>query len=326
MIRNIKFSVIIPVYNSKPFLDKAFSSIINQSYTHWELIVVDDGSNDGSGPLCDSLSSTDSRIKVIHQANQGQSAARLNGIRLAEGDYILFLDSDDYYEPNALSILADELANNPTDLILFNSHKRGSQQSSFVYHLDVKKVLSSKHDIINECFLVRVAGYFWTYCFSKKVFNLPDEIFQKFKSIKYSEDLFLIYHMISQNVESLSVLPNCLYNYVVSEGSITQNQNVSKVRDRFHVFNTVYSDIYLNCELLPTSNVQSIAGWTYLSYLKRLAKESNYNEYLDISKSVRNSFIVNKFGGFKKNKRDRFLHLLFMMKLYRFVYSFMRKL
>ena len=93
---NALISVIVPVYNVENYLYKCISSIITQSYGNFELILIDDGSIDKSGEICDSFSEKDNRIKVIHKVNEGVSSARNYGLKQARGEYICFVDSDDY--------------------------------------------------------------------------------------------------------------------------------------------------------------------------------------------------------------------------------------
>ena len=99
----MKVSIIVPVYKSEPFLEDCINSIINQIFTDWELILVDDGSPDFCGRICDSFAVKDSRIKVLHQKNSGVSVARNRGIYQAKGEYICFVDSDDLIEPDFLN-------------------------------------------------------------------------------------------------------------------------------------------------------------------------------------------------------------------------------
>ncbi len=98
-------SVIVPVYNSEKFLDKCIESILNQTFTDFEVILVDDGSTDKSGQICDIWAHKDSRIKVMHQPNRGVSVARNNGIAAAKGEYIAFVDSDDSVNSDYLQLL-----------------------------------------------------------------------------------------------------------------------------------------------------------------------------------------------------------------------------
>ena len=98
-------SVIVPVYNVEKYLQRCIDSIVNQSYKNLEIIIVDDGSTDSSGKLCDEISKTDKRIKVIHQQNQGLGAARNSGLKIATGEFISFIDSDDWVEPEMIAAM-----------------------------------------------------------------------------------------------------------------------------------------------------------------------------------------------------------------------------
>lgn len=95
-------SIIIPVYNVEQYIEKCIKSVISQTYNNWELILVDDGSKDKSGVICDQYAQNDARIKVVHKPNGGVSSARNKGIELAKGEYICFIDSDDYVDPTFL--------------------------------------------------------------------------------------------------------------------------------------------------------------------------------------------------------------------------------
>ncbi len=98
-------SVIVPVYNVKDYLSDCLESVIKQTFKNLEIIVVDDGSTDGSDRICDDYKKKDSRIKVIHQENRGLSAARNEGVKASSGDYVVFLDSDDYMHPDCINVL-----------------------------------------------------------------------------------------------------------------------------------------------------------------------------------------------------------------------------
>ena len=102
-------SIIIPVYNSVQFLERCVNCVANQTYKEWELILIDDGSTDGSGILCDEYAKEEARIKVYHQLNKGASLARKKGIELAQGEYLTFVDSDDIVEDDYLERLFDAL-------------------------------------------------------------------------------------------------------------------------------------------------------------------------------------------------------------------------
>lgn len=120
----MKFSVVVPVYKVERYLDQCVQSLLGQTYSDLEVILVDDGSPDQSGAMCDAWAAKDARIRVIHQENGGLSAARNTGIRHATGDYVLFLDSDDWWETNTvLEVIAKQLDRTPAEVLSFNYRK-----------------------------------------------------------------------------------------------------------------------------------------------------------------------------------------------------------
>ena len=117
---NVNISVIMPVYNSEKYLNKSIESVLGQSYKDFELILVDDGSTDSSGKICDEYAVSDTRIKVIHQANGGVSKARNTGIARSVGKYILFLDSDDEMDQNLMEENFKIIEKLDPDILIFN--------------------------------------------------------------------------------------------------------------------------------------------------------------------------------------------------------------
>ncbi len=113
------FSIIVPVYKVEEYIDKCVMSILNQTFSDFELILVDDGSPDRCPQICDEYAKRDVRVTVIHKQNGGVSSARNEGIKVAKGDYIWFVDSDDYVEEKSLEILSDYIHNTPADLYVF---------------------------------------------------------------------------------------------------------------------------------------------------------------------------------------------------------------
>ena len=113
-------SVIIPVYNVEKYLTECVDSVLGQSYADYEIILVDDGATDSSGRMCDEYAQKDARIRVIHQPNGGLSAARNTGMKAARGEYVYFLDSDDYIEPCALADLVETAQREQADVVFFD--------------------------------------------------------------------------------------------------------------------------------------------------------------------------------------------------------------
>ena len=115
-------SIVIPIYNVEKYLNECVDSVIVQTYHDLEIILVDDGSTDNSGKLCDEYKKIDDRIKVIHQKNGGLSAARNTGMDSAIGEYLYFLDSDDYIEPQTVERLVDTIEQEKADIVLFDGY------------------------------------------------------------------------------------------------------------------------------------------------------------------------------------------------------------
>lgn len=111
-------SVIIPVYNVADYLTECIQSVLNQTYRNIEIVIIDDGSTDGSGSICDKAAENDERIKVTHQENNGVAAARNAGLDAATGEYIMFVDSDDYIEPDAVEYLLNIIVHKSADLVI----------------------------------------------------------------------------------------------------------------------------------------------------------------------------------------------------------------
>ena len=120
MMKSDLISIIVPVYKVEKYIDECIKSIINQTYTNLEIILIDDGSPDNCGKICDEYAKNDKRIKVIHQKNMGQSVARNVGLEYAKGDYIGFVDSDDYIKNNMFEVLHNNLVSYNADISICN--------------------------------------------------------------------------------------------------------------------------------------------------------------------------------------------------------------
>ena len=134
---NPLISVIIPVYNIEAYIADCVESIMNQTYQNLQIILVDDGSDDGSGAICNQYADLDQRIEVIHQPNKGLVSARKNGLKRAKGDYIGFVDGDDYIETEMYERLLEEMQKSNADFIHSGLIKNG-------FHIKGKRSISPK--------------------------------------------------------------------------------------------------------------------------------------------------------------------------------------
>lgn len=129
-----KVSIIVPVYNAEKYLQECVNSILNQTLSDLELILVDDGSTDSSPALCDKCAAQDERVKVIHQTNAGAAVARNNGIKVAQGEYIAFVDSDDWIDTDMYERMLDAAAANDCDLVICDCLKEFDSGSQLYTH------------------------------------------------------------------------------------------------------------------------------------------------------------------------------------------------
>lgn len=136
-MNHIRLSIIIPVYKVEEYLDRCVESVLRQSFRGWEMILVDDGSPDRCPEMCDGWARRDSRIRAVHKANGGLSSARNHGIRLAEGEWVTFIDSDDELAPETLSPLMTMLAEHPEyDILEYSVHQDyGHPSGGFLYRM-----------------------------------------------------------------------------------------------------------------------------------------------------------------------------------------------
>lgn len=196
-------SIIIPVYNAEIWLSKCIKSVLCQTYSEIEIILIDDGSCDKSGEICDYFEREDERVKVFHTTNQGVSSARNLGIQQAKGDYIQFLDSDDWLEPNACEMLKREIEN--ADLVLCGLNIWQAGRTIRKPHLPAGTFILRED--VNYYFLLRKINLGPCNKLYKR--ELISRGFAQ--DISLGEDtLFVMDYM--KNIQTVAVIPNCLYN------------------------------------------------------------------------------------------------------------------
>jgi glycosyltransferase involved in cell wall biosynthesis len=205
-------SVIVPIYNVEIYLEKCLNSIINQTYKNLEIILIDDGSPDNCGKICDEYAKKDKRIKVIHKPNGGLSDARNTGLDIAKGEYIAFVDSDDYIAEEMCEELLDIAQKEEADIVVcgvYDVRKEGI--TVFDRNLNV----SDKDTILYQIFTDYYPSYSWNKFFKAHLFS---EI--RFPHIKF-EDLFIMPTLILA-AQKISFTPKAYYYYNrTNENSIT---------------------------------------------------------------------------------------------------------
>lgn len=224
--RNLKkplISVIVPVYKVEKFINKCVDSIINQEYSNLEIILVDDGSPDNCGKICDEYERIDTRVKVIHKENGGLSSARNAGLEIAKGDYIGFVDSDDYIEPfmydKLLRALLREkcpLAICGTAYVFENGKRIKKTNAGDVIVMDFKDALTE----MNQYRLFDMGA--WSKLYEAKLF---DNV--RFPVGKLSEDFFVMYKIFDK-AKKIVFVSDPAYNYLQRNNSISRNKIINR--------------------------------------------------------------------------------------------------
>lgn len=209
-------SVIIPVYNVQAYLVRCVDSVINQSYDNLEIILVDDGSLDNSSQICDELALKDRRIKVIHKTNRGLSDARNVGLEKSVGDYILFIDSDDFIHQKMVEKMYGIIQKNETDIVvcgIFRTDGEVHKAIDFGYLNDVPVVSS-------QVALQDILSYKCTIAAWNKLYKRSCIGDTRFIVGRYNEDLPFLFELFNKNLR-ISYITEPLYYYFFNPNGIT---------------------------------------------------------------------------------------------------------
>jgi len=208
-------SVIVPVYNAERYLARCVDSVLGQTHTELELILVDDGSADGSGAICDRYAARDPRVRVIHKANGGVSAARNDGLEAARGEFVAFCDNDDFYAPGMLERLLKMCLENDCDMAQCRPAK-GSAESLPTPPPEPVRVLESRAMLEN--FYTEATIYIWDKLYRRRVWADV-----RFPVGSYTgEDLFVV-HRLLWAAGRVAVTPERLYYHYRNPGSVMQS-------------------------------------------------------------------------------------------------------
>lgn len=233
-------SVIIPVYNVEKYLVECLESVINQTYTNLEIILVDDGSTDSSPQICDEYVGKDERITVIHQKNSGPSKTRNTGLENANGKYVYFLDSDDYIESNALELLLNKAESGSADLVFFDAHSFADNGTAIPQGYEIKGDYepASGYEVLTK--LHKNKDYHCAICLlfiSRQL--LCDNKIRFLEEAYCSEDMLFTYRVFCSSKKALQC-KNTLHHRRYRSDSIVTSQ---KTQRHFRSCRDVYEKV-----------------------------------------------------------------------------------
>ena len=278
----MKVSVIIPVYNVKLYLERCVYSVLRQTYKDLEIILVDDGSKDNSGELCDQLALSDQRIRVIHQENQGLSGARNTGISQATGEYIIFLDSDDeWLLDNGLEVLMQK-GGVGNDLIIFkNVHIWHGHERITTADYDIDRIAALPDAKLVFSHLVESQQFRMSACFLlvRRMLLIDNKIF--FPMGYISEDVFWSLHLW-QCVKTVIFLNMDFYGYYHHENSISTSASLRVYESYDKIFSYWKEQCDSGCKNAATIRIYLADMWVSRGYAYYQLKVEEKNAAFDI--------------------------------------------
>ncbi|MDO4622105.1 MAG: glycosyltransferase family 2 protein [Eubacteriales bacterium] len=287
------FSVIVPIYNVEQYLDKCLNSILEQTFADYEVIAIDDGATDGSLEILKKYKERDKRVKIIRQENKGLGGARNSGINSAQGDYLFFLDSDDYIPSNALQKLYDCIAVNNVDILAFDSTRVAEngkviEQSTKPYNSGFTELTKKELMLFEPSFCFKL--------YKRKLFQSTQI---RFPEHLWYEDLATFYRLIP-SAEKIGYLKENLYYYVQQGGSITHSLNRNRMQEimtayditlQFYVLNGYFDEFRDELEWLCALHVLYYSAFRIFScgyYPNEMKTLWNYadSKFSDIQNSI----------------------------------------
>lgn len=305
-------SVIVPVYNVEKYLNRCVDSIINQTYTDLEIILVDDGSTDSSGSICDEYAKKDERIKVIHKENGGLSDARNAGVTAATGDYISFIDSDDYIELNMMELLITTIGDcDMATCGAFNDYASGSTPQYTGDDLSFETDNENAFVIMLEAKLTSVSVW-------NKLIKTDIAKKIQFPKGRLTEDVFYMNKLIPI-ISTVHFNTKPVYHYVHRMGSIMTAPFVSQNMDVIYAYEETQTLISFFPSIKQAANFRLL--WAYFVVLDRMLLLDNYKDIPEYNSVLaylkKNAFNVMKNPLFRKSRRIAALALKISVKLYR---------
>ena len=226
-------SIIVPVYNVKKYLDNCLESIINQTYKSLEIILVDDGSTDGSSEICDNYRLKDNRIVVIHKQNGGLSSAKNAGLEVCKGNYISFVDSDDYVDSNFIEELYNNIQNTNSDISLCNYYTTINGKD--YAHNGSRFILEGNEKYTKLFYTQTIVS--WNKLYKRKLFEKL-----RFPEKLNNEDSYILLDLLHNSNKISYMLDKCLYHYVRRKNSISSYVDIKSLNKKV-IYDKIVADI-----------------------------------------------------------------------------------
>lgn len=323
-----KISIIVPVYKIEKDISRCINSIIGNTYQNFELLLIDDGSPDNSGKICDEYAKKDRRIKVIHKENGGVSSARNTGIREASGEYIMFVDGDDWIEENSFEILSKKIETLDSDLFIFGIVKDLYSNNKLIkseINALVKEENLNIYELSNKFeYLFNTIRMLppWMYLFKSEILKREDLFFNE-ELVAYEDFDFNMRYL--KNCKNITIIPDIIYHYIidVNVNQLAKRNKINLVSNMNAVSKSILEFLdNIQANLNVKEYMYSYIFDLYVLSIKKIAihrKDIKYIEIRNILKELRNDDIfresIEKYGN--KLKFYRIFYYLIDRKMYR---------
>lgn len=258
-----KVSIIIPVYNVEKYLSQCIDSVLEQTFTDLDILVIDDGSTDRSGSICDEYAAKESRIRVFHTENRGLSAARNYGLDRCNGDYFAFLDSDDWLENRAIELLVESILSEDADIAVCGHYVEWEDYSEVEIVPDAPRI-STGNAIVNEYLHgLGIGVQVWNKLYRSSVFNRI-----RFPEHRLYEDIATTYKFL-ETANRLVRVPELLVHYRMRKSSIGKTHSLKNLTDCWISCYERYKaliDVYGDCRVELVSSCMYAIGRFWIWY------------------------------------------------------------
>lgn len=322
MMQNKLISLIVPIYNVEKFLPGCIESIMGQTYENIEIILVDDGSPDSCPQICDEYAGKDARIRVIHQKNKGLSGARNTGIENAQGEYLIFVDSDDTVEPTMVEDLYTYATENDCAIVACGRNYVFEDGQVICKITDEKSKVYNFEDAMHEMNTFTLFDMSaWAKIYKKELFESI-----RFPEGKLSEDYYIAYKLFDM-AQSIGYVAKPLYNYLQRQSSISRNKKINHdfayaAKEQMDFLDSKYPEL----SVLGHTAYASANLTVYDFYIKNGVKCPK-DKLLEFKKAVKeNMGYIRKNNRISKAKRIQFELFAKCTILYKMVFVLYRKM
>lgn len=333
MCKKPKVSIIVPVYKVEKFLKTCLDSILSQTFQDYELILVDDGSPDQCPHICDQYAKEHANIKVIHKTNGGLSSARLAGFEIAEGEYILFIDSDDYINERMVELLVIAIENNQAQLSMCGYYVdcEGELTPKTLPYAQTK--IEGREQIVSKYILplvgedrlaIKLPGFLWIRLFKKEL--IQKDFFVSEREVFLEDHVFdLLY---ADNINSVAIIDEPLYYYRVNRKSLSNCYRKNKWNMYINLY--AFLEKYLaERDIMDNVRLERFLVNAIFQSIDNAVLSEKYSTYIEEMQLIMNSKTVIELLKTYKNKRisimQTIIWALFKLRMYWLIYPIRRR-